>query len=87
MNKNLKKKLDRVEELTKKDIKYKRMLTKCVALERRFDDIISQLSMKERDVVWDFVMLCEDMSTRKLEIACEHMEFTPKVIAFRKKGE
>ena len=87
MNKRLKKKMEKVDLLTKQDIKYNIMLRRCAALERKFDDITSQLSMKERDVVWDFVMLCEQMSDRKLRIACEHMEFTPQIIPFRRKEQ
>ena len=87
MDEKIKRKMERVDVLSRTDPKYKRMLKKCAELEKRFDKFTAELSDAEKDLVWGFVMHCEDMSIRKLEIACDHMEFAPKVIAFRKKGE
>ena len=36
--------------------------------------MVKALPEESRALAWDFVMLCEDMSRRALEIACENME-------------
>ncbi len=82
MEEAVKRKMERLDILSKKDPKYRRMLKKCVAMEREFEDFTSDLTDKQQDLVWGFVMLCEDMSIRKLQIACEHMEFAPRIIPF-----
>ena len=41
-----------------------------------FDAMVKALPEESRALAWDFVMLCEDMSRRALEIACTHMEIT-----------
>ena len=87
MDENVKRKMERLDVLSRTDPKYKRMLKKCVEMEKQFERFTAKLSDEDEDLVWGFVMHCEDMSIRKLEIACEHMEFVPRVIAFRKKGE
>lgn len=67
-------KLARVEELTKKDLQYHRMMQEYKALEKEFDKTVGQLPDHVRDIVWDYVMLCEDMSERKLQLACTLIE-------------
>ena len=44
-------------------------------LEKRFDYMISKLSIEKRDLAWDFVMLCEAMSEYKLQLAYTNMVF------------
>ena len=53
---------------------YKEMLVSCGILEKQFDAMVKALPDESRALAWDFVMLCEDMSRRALEIACENME-------------
>lgn len=67
--------MDLIEQLSKNDMKYKGMHKQLVILERQFDRVISSLPHEGQDIVCDFVMLCEEMSPRQLEIACTHMEF------------
>ena len=72
----LKEKLDYIDLLVAEDFRYREMLSRCSALEKRFDAMVKALPEESRALAWDFVMLCEDMSRRALEIACTHMEFT-----------
>ena len=66
--------LDYLDSLVTKDPVYQEMLTRCSALEKQFDAMVKALPDENRAIAWDFVMLCEDMSHRALEIACENME-------------
>ena len=70
-----KEKLERIEMLVNEDELYQRMLEEFGDLEREFDAVIGKLSIKRRGLVWDFVMACEEMSNRKLVIACRNMDF------------
>lgn len=63
-------KLAKIEELTEKDLQYRRMMQDYKALEKKFDKMVGQLPDDVRGVVWDYVMLCEDISVRKLQLAC-----------------
>ena len=67
-------KLDYIDSLAMKDPIYQEMLQRCGILEKRFDAMVKALPEESRNLAWDFVMLCEDMSRRALAIACEHME-------------
>ncbi len=58
-------------ELCKQDIRYRNMRLACGILEAKADAVLKRLPKADRDAVWDFIMLCEDMSNRELEIACE----------------
>lgn len=67
-------KLDYIDNLVAKDPAYREMLLRCGILEKRFDAMVKALPDESRGLAWDFVMLCEDMSRRALEIACENMD-------------
>ena len=69
-----KEKLDWLDHLISEDFRYKEMLHRCSILEKQFDAMVKGLPEESRALAWDFVMLCEDMSRRALEIACENME-------------
>ena len=70
----LKEKLDYIDNLVAEDFRYREMLSRCSVLEKRFDAMVKALPDESRALAWDFVMLCEDMSRRALEIACKNME-------------
>ena len=72
----LKEKLDYIDHLVAEDFRYREMLSRCSVLEKQFDAMVKALPDESRALAWDFVMLCEDMSRRALEIACTHMEIT-----------
>ena len=74
MNTSILDKLDYIDSLIEKDQAYKEMLVSCGILEKQFDAMVKELPDESRALAWDFVMLCEDMSRRALEIACENME-------------
>lgn len=78
MNSATEEKMKRIDELAKEDEVYRYMLDECATLEEEFDMIVSKLSLKRRGQIWDFVMHCEDMSQRKLQIACRNMAFIDK---------
>ena len=73
MDEKTRKKLDYIDALLKEDLLYRQMLEQCVVLEKRFDAMVKALPDEDRALAWDFVMLCEDMSRRALEIACMHL--------------
>ena len=74
MDGNTLKKLDYLDRLIAEDFRYREMLHRCSTLEKRFDAMVKALPEESRNLAWDFVMLCEDMSRRALEIACENMQ-------------
>lgn len=67
-------KLDYIDRLVAEDPLYSEMLLRCALLEKQFDAMVKELPEESRNLAWDFVMLCEDMSRRALEIACQNME-------------
>lgn len=69
------KKLERVEELANRDEVYCLLMDELRDLEQQFDAMTEELPMEKRNLIWDFVMQCEDISARKLEVACRNMEF------------
>ena len=66
---------DIVDEIATQDARYQEMLVSVGILEKRFDSMVSRLSLEKRDLIWDFVMLCEEMSHYKLQLACTKMVF------------
>ena len=62
--------MEKIEELAKNDAVYQDMLQQNKLLEERFDHFAKGLDQENRAILWDFVMHCEDMSIRKLELAC-----------------
>ena len=74
MDTRIRHKLDYIDSIIANDPVYREMLHRCSVLEKRFDAMVKALPEESRALAWDFVMLCEDMSRRALEIACAHME-------------
>lgn len=66
---------DIIDELSTKDAHYQDMMFRVCDLEKRFDYMISKMSIEKRDLAWDFVMLCEAMSEYKLQLAYTNMVF------------
>ena len=63
---------DRVQN----DPLYQAMLIEIRTLEPKYETILSKMSAEEQDIVCDYVSLCEGMSWRALEYACQTMVFT-----------
>lgn len=64
-----------IDLLAKGDDMYYRMLKKMRDIEQKYDRVLGTLPADQQDIICDFVSLCEEMSLRKLEIACSYMEF------------
>lgn len=62
-----------IDLLAENDPLYQEMLLRCRLLEKQFDAIVQTLTTSQQNTVWDFVMLCEAMSERKLELACTYL--------------
>ena len=57
------------------DPQYASMLLELRTLEAKYDTVLSKLSAKDQDAICDYVSLCEGMSWRALEFACQMMVF------------
>ena len=64
-----------VELLAGENAQYKMMLRENAELERKFNAVLSELSTEQKDTICDFLMHCEAMSDRLLELACTYMRF------------
>ena len=53
---------------------YQAMLAEIRILEKKYDAVLQTLSGEHRDIICDYVSLCEEMSWRMLEFACEQMK-------------
>ena len=62
---------DRVQS----DPQYAAMLLKLRTSEAKYNTVLSKLSVKDQDIICDYVSLCEEMSWRALEFACQTMVF------------
>ena len=66
---------DIINLMAKTDGKYVEMMSRCVELERKYDVVLNELTTQQMDTICDFLMHCEAMSDRMLEIACTYMPF------------
>ena len=71
MNLFTKEKLDILENKAKNDVQYQKMMKEYMVLEKQYDLLCKSLTDEQRDIAWQYVTVCEDMSRRMLEIACE----------------
>ncbi len=67
-------KLECVDAMAKVDPEYQKMLTECRAVEKQVLQFLETVSTEENDLMWDFIMLCEAMSSRKLWLACNWLD-------------
>lgn len=79
MQEKIREKMERIGTLAHGDGVYMQLLASCCALEKAFDKITEALPAQQRELAWEFVMLSAEKGARKLEIACEHMEFAPDI--------
>ena len=73
MNDNMK--MKRIDEIAAEDELYQRMLEELRPYEENLDSLCARLPLFDRGIIWDFIMRCEDISKRKLLLACRNMEF------------
>ena len=64
-----------IELLAGADFQYRQMLQENAELERRFNEVLLVVSTEQMDIICDFLMHCEAMSDRMLELACTYMRF------------
>ena len=65
----------KIWKVSQTESRYREILMEARKLEDKFEDAVSLLPKEEENTVRDFVMLCEDMSWRMLQIACAMMVF------------
>lgn len=65
----------KIWDMAQSDPAYRMKLLHLRKLDREFDRVMQGLTNEDRDVVSDFISICEELSTRMLEVACENMEF------------
>lgn len=61
----------KIWEAGQSDPQYRAMLMEIRILEKKYDAVLQALTEKQQDIICDYVSLCEEMSWRMLEIACE----------------
>lgn len=71
----VKRRMQAVETLAWDNAQYKAMLQENAILEHKFNDVLSELTTEQMNTICDFLMHCEAMSDRMLEIACTYMRF------------
>lgn len=68
-------KMKRIEMLAYNDPKYLKMLDKIKVLEDKVDELEHELTDEQRNLIWDFWGVSSQMEIRKLELACQYMDF------------
>lgn len=71
----IKEKMNALQILANGDDTYYGMLRRLRELEKEYDTAVGELTAEKQDAVCEYVSLCESMSRRMLEIACERMVF------------
>lgn len=75
MEDKVRQRMNTIRLISESDLNYHEMLIEMRDLEKKYENVIQLLSYEQRDVVCDFVSLCEEMSWRMLEVACTYMRF------------
>lgn len=65
----------RIWDLAQTDGQYASLGEENRTLERRYFAVLEAMPIEQQDIVQDFLMNCEGMSWRMLEVACETMLF------------
>lgn len=64
-----------IDALSNGDDQYAAMLKDMRVLEQEYNNVLHTLTGQQQNAVCDYISLCEEMSWRKLELACTHMIF------------
>ena len=75
MNTNARLRFNAIWDFGQLDPQYAGMCEENRILERKYFAVLESLPIEQQDIVQDFLMNCEGMSWRMLEIACEQMIF------------
>lgn len=65
----------KIRELAQSDVQYRYLTIQLRALDKAYEQVLQGLPEEQRDIVCNFVSMCEQMSERMLEVACEKMDF------------
>lgn len=68
-------KMKRIEMLAYNDPEYLKMLEEIKVLEDKVDELEHELTDEQRNLIWDFWGVSSQMEIRKLELACQYMDF------------
>ena len=82
MKQSIQRKLDRIDKLAEEDELYQYLMGSLAIDEEELSDLERELSLEQRDVLWRFIMRSEEISLRKLVIACKNMDFKGPVKRF-----
>ena len=66
---------DIINLMAKTDGKYAEMMDRGVKLEAKYEIVLNELTTEQMNIICDFLMHCEAMSDRLLELACTYMRF------------
>lgn len=75
MHEIMRRHMDTVDALANGDDQYFALLKEMRRLEKQYNEVLHTLTADQQNIICDFVSLCEEMSWRKLELACTHMRF------------
>lgn len=75
MEKKIRQRMNVIDLLARGDASYFAMLKKLRKLENQYDAVLQTLPADQQDIICDYLTLCEEMSERKLELACTFMRF------------
>ena len=60
-----------IRELAKQDEKYSALLKKLCIMEKKLGEVETTMTNTQRDTMWDFFDLSEEVNQRLLELACQ----------------
>lgn len=89
MNEQARERFNTVWMLSEGDEEYYQRKKENAELEKRYFDVIERLPIEQQEIIQDFLMSCEGMSWRMLEVACTLMRFPTyeeTIDAMRKAG-
>ena len=64
-----------VDALADTDCIYQEQMRALKLQEKELNLLIRRIPDDQRALIWEYIMLCEDMSIRKLQLACKYMKF------------
>lgn len=67
---------EKINKIAAQDPVYQQMCRQCISLEFDASDTISKLPLKSQDLLWAYILHCEEMSQYVLSLACKHMHFS-----------
>ena len=72
--------LEKIEQMAVQDEAYGKMLVGIRRLEKQLNEAVSNLPVDQSDIIWDYIMICEEMSHYVLHLACLNMIFPEEIM-------